>query len=60
MPVEIYMHAAQASDMRKRANIAMTGIWEPDDILRFVAKRCAGKDNLHVITEEEILILHRE
>lgn len=56
MDVEIYMKAAQASDMRKRANIAMTGIWSPEEILQFVAKKNSGA-NRQTITTEHILIL---
>lgn len=58
------MKAAQASDMRKRANIAITGIWSPNELKQFVLKRI-GKDNgdgipRRLVTEEDILILHRE
>ncbi|XP_044019151.1 uncharacterized protein LOC122859552 [Aphidius gifuensis] len=58
--VETYMKAAQAPNMRKRANIAIRGIWKPCELMQFVLKRVGNDDTVtrHIITQEDILILH--
>ncbi|XP_044014043.1 chaperonin CPN60, mitochondrial-like [Aphidius gifuensis] len=55
MNVETYMKACQAFDMRKRANIAMRGLWKSDDLAKFVKKK--SSKNQKIITEDDILLL---
>ncbi|KAF7988910.1 hypothetical protein HCN44_007220 [Aphidius gifuensis] len=56
MDIDKYMKAAQAHDMRKRANIVMSNIWTKSELMKLVAKKNPG-ENRKTITADDVLVV---